>query len=73
MNRKFNRLSLGGVHVEVENSMRKSGSMNPLVMLDSWTRSTRWAAICMRGDPCAALLEVLGGGGKTEVGAASPT
>ena len=70
--RKFTRFALGGVHDESEirghrrtfigsmpgkvlQSMKKVGSCNPLMLLDEVDKiSANW-----RGDPAAALLEVL--------------
>src|SRR6266702_1218369 len=53
MGRKFARVALGGVRDEA--AIREAGSMNPVILLDEVDK----VGADYRGDPTAALLEVL--------------
>lgn len=77
LNRRFQRVSLGGIHNEAEirghrrtyvgsmcglliNALRKSGCMNPLILLDEVDKVFSGGnSSKINGDPGAALLEVL--------------
>ena len=56
MNRKFTKISVGGLHDECEiKGLKKAGSSNPVFLIDEIDKMTK----DIKGDPASALLDVL--------------